>query len=53
MDQVFIYLFKNNVSAQEEEEEEEIGTILCAERWCCLISLLLTWSSGLEGRPDL
>ena len=23
-------------------EEEEIGTILCAERWCCLSSLLGT-----------
>ena len=27
-----------------------IGTILCAERWCCLISLLGYWTQSRTGR---
>ena len=30
--------------------EEEIGTILCAERWCCLSSLLGYWAQSWTGR---
>ena len=30
-------------------EEEEIGTILCAERWCCLSSLLGYWAQSWMG----
>ena len=33
-----------------EEEDEEIGTILCAERWCCLGSLLGHWVQSWTGR---
>ena len=30
--------------------EEEIGTILCAERWCCPSSLLGYWAQSWTGR---
>ena len=30
--------------------EEDIGTILCAERWCCLSSLLGYWAQSWTGR---
>ena len=29
--------------------KEEIGTILCAERWCCLSSLLGYWAQSWMG----
>ena len=32
------------------EREEEIGTILCAEHWCCLSSLLGYWAQSWTGR---
>ena len=32
------------------EQEEEIGTILCAERWCCLSGLLGYWAHSWTGR---
>ena len=31
-------------------EEEEIGTILCAERWCCLSNLLGYFAQSWTGR---
>ena len=34
-----------------EEEEEEIGTILCAERLCCLSSLQSRTLHNLQGSP--
>ena len=37
----------------DRKEEEEIGTILCAERWCCLSSLLGYGAQSWTGRhPD-
>ena len=47
-----LYLFsvlEDDQSAQEREREE-IGTILCAERWCCLSSLLGYWAQSWTGR---
>ena len=35
------------------EEEEEIGTILCAEHWCCLSSLLGYWTQSWTGRHSV
>ena len=32
------------------EEEDDIGAILCAERWCCLSSLLGYWAQSWTGR---
>ena len=32
------------------EQEEDIGTVLFAERWCCLSSLLGYWTQSWTGR---
>ena len=36
--------------AQSTQHQEEIGTILCAECWCCLNSLLGYWAQSSTGR---
>ena len=47
-------IFWGALDAMNEEseplEEEEIGTILCAECWCCLSSLLGYWAQSWMGR---
>ena len=41
---------QNNIYIRVVEEEEEIGTTLCAGRWCCLSSLLGYWAQSWMGR---
>ena len=41
---------KAEIQPQTVTGEEEIGTILCAEHWCCLSSLLGYWAQSWTGR---
>ena len=38
------------VGLVEEDIHQSIGTILCAERWCCQSSLLGYWAQSWMGR---
>ena len=46
---VLLHPLKHYLDNTSLQEEEDIGTILCAEHWCCSSSLLGYWTQSWTG----